>query len=41
VVHELSRASAAAASMLVVSPGAEEAVPKFGGDEVPERARGG
>ncbi|KAL2156458.1 hypothetical protein VTH82DRAFT_1203 [Thermothelomyces myriococcoides] len=38
VIHELSRASAAASSMLVVSPDAEE-VPRFRGDaEVPERA---
>ncbi|KAL2123308.1 hypothetical protein VTJ04DRAFT_3763 [Mycothermus thermophilus] len=37
VVHALSRASAAAASMLVVSPDPEEA-PRFGRDEaVPER----
>ncbi|KAL2015113.1 hypothetical protein VTK56DRAFT_6300 [Thermocarpiscus australiensis] len=37
VIHELSRASAAAASMLVVSPDAEE-LPKFREDEAPERA---
>jgi hypothetical protein len=38
VVHELSRASAAAASMLAVSPDAEE-MPRFRGDEeVAERA---
>ncbi|KAK4249929.1 Pep3/Vps18/deep orange family-domain-containing protein [Corynascus novoguineensis] len=38
VVHELSKASAAAASMLVVSPDVQEA-PRFrGDDEVPERA---
>ncbi|AEO68922.1 uncharacterized protein THITE_2118746 [Thermothielavioides terrestris NRRL 8126] len=37
VVHELSRTSAAAASMLVVSPDAEE-MPRLRAEEMPERA---